>query len=214
GVAFQSSSLMPSGSEMFAMLGSLPITNPQPPQPLAPPLCGYLGTTDQRGSEGSQSCAGAAGCKGISVRMYEQGWSDPIKQTAEKFHSFSEKCRNSQQLGGVGMGKGSVCAIVFGGMLFFYAQPSFAQMKRLGDECTSSAECASQECHNGIGDLSPVKKYCSSSTMNCALPGYGGAMYGSVISVEGSLFCCSNPGSGSEARFVRWTKDPKECKKD
>ncbi|MGE0826338.1 MAG: hypothetical protein AB7G75_23055, partial [Candidatus Binatia bacterium] len=41
GVAFQSSSLMPSGGEMFAMLGSLPITNPQPPQPLAPPLCGY-----------------------------------------------------------------------------------------------------------------------------------------------------------------------------
>ncbi|MGE0824922.1 MAG: hypothetical protein AB7G75_27645, partial [Candidatus Binatia bacterium] len=42
GVAFQSSSLMPSGGEMFAMLGSLPITNPQPPQPLAPPLCGYV----------------------------------------------------------------------------------------------------------------------------------------------------------------------------
>ncbi|MGE0825691.1 MAG: hypothetical protein AB7G75_15075, partial [Candidatus Binatia bacterium] len=42
GVAFQSSSLMPSGGEMFAMLGSLPITNPQPPQPLAPPLCGYI----------------------------------------------------------------------------------------------------------------------------------------------------------------------------
>ena len=42
GVAFQSSSLIPSGGEGFAMLGSLPITKPQLPQSLAPPLCGYL----------------------------------------------------------------------------------------------------------------------------------------------------------------------------
>src|SRR5262249_31405475 len=42
GVAFQSSSLIPSGGEGFAMIGSLPITKPQLPQSLAPPLCGYL----------------------------------------------------------------------------------------------------------------------------------------------------------------------------
>ncbi|MCG8053017.1 MAG: hypothetical protein AB2689_08480 [Candidatus Thiodiazotropha taylori] len=76
--------------------------------------------------------------------------------------------------------------------------------KMNGEICANRGECASGYCYpaphprqNGAG-----MSICIAADMNCALQGLDGALYGAVVSMNGTRLTCRNPGNGS-AQFIR-----------
>lgn len=68
---------------------------------------------------------------------------------------------------------------------------------KLGDECSTSAQCPSggKYCNPGPHRLvgGNPRNYCLHSSLQCALPGEDGGYYGDTTVVNGEILTCCNP---------------------
>lgn len=76
---------------------------------------------------------------------------------------------------------------------------------RNGSPCLEGSDCSSGQCYPGPhpSPKGSGLKYCVAADLNCALPGFDGANYNTVIFQDSSALTCSNPGNNESAQFIR-----------